>query len=38
LLTEEKYNTEEMKEIRRQQIEKAKAAGFFGIILGTLGR
>jgi diphthamide biosynthesis enzyme Dph1/Dph2-like protein len=37
-LTEERYATEEMKKIRREQIEKAKDAYNFGIILGTLGR
>jgi diphthamide biosynthesis enzyme Dph1/Dph2-like protein len=38
LLTEERYATEEMKLIRYEQIEKAKTAKRFGIILGTLGR
>lgn len=37
-LTEEVYKTEQMKEIRAEQIEKARDAKFFGIILGTLGR
>jgi diphthamide biosynthesis enzyme Dph1/Dph2-like protein len=37
-LTEEVYLTEEMKQIRSDQIEKAKSAKLYGIILGTLGR
>lgn len=37
-LTHEVYTTEEMKRIRYEQVQMAKDANFFGIILGTLGR
>jgi diphthamide biosynthesis enzyme Dph1/Dph2-like protein len=37
-MTEEVYETESMHKIRRNEIEKAKHAKFFGLILGTLGR
>ena len=37
-LTHEVYKTEEMRVIRAEQIEKAKDAPLYGIILGTLGR
>jgi diphthamide biosynthesis enzyme Dph1/Dph2-like protein len=37
-MTEEVYEIERMHEIRRKEIEKAKDARLFGIILGTLGR
>ena len=37
-LTHEVYTTEEMKKIRKGQIEIAKDGKLFGIILGTLGR
>ena len=36
--TEEKYEVDEMKTIRKAEVEKAKSAKMFGIILGTLGR
>jgi 2-(3-amino-3-carboxypropyl)histidine synthase len=37
-LTVEVYETEKMHVIRREEIEKAKSATLFGVILGTLGR
>ena len=36
--TKEIYNVEEMHAIRKAEVDKAKSASFFGIILGTLGR
>lgn len=36
--TEEKYDTEKMQKIRLSEVDKARDAKFFGIILGTLGR
>ena len=36
--TEEFYDVEAMKSIRKAEVEKAKSAKMFGIILGTLGR
>ncbi|ENN71436.1 2-(3-amino-3-carboxypropyl)histidine synthase subunit 1 [Dendroctonus ponderosae] len=36
--TYENYNHSEMEEIRKNCIEKAKHAGTFGVIMGTLGR
>ena len=36
--THEVYDTEQMMGIRKAEVEKAKAAKTFGIILGTLGR
>ena len=38
LKTDEKYEVDEMKTIRKAEVEKAKSAKMFGIILGTLGR
>lgn len=38
MLTEEKYRTEDMIALRRESIEQARKANYFGIILGTLGR
>lgn len=37
-MTHEVYNTVKMHEIRHNEVEKAKSAKVFGIILGTLGR
>lgn len=37
-LTEESYETTKMKDIRYSNIEKARSAKTFGIVLGTLGR
>lgn len=36
--TEEVYEVAKMHEIRKSEVEKAKNAEFWGIILGTLGR
>ena len=36
--THEIYDTEQMMGIRKAEVEKAKSAKMFGIILGTLGR
>lgn len=36
--TEEVYKVDKMMEIRKEQVDKAKSAQLFGIILGTLGR
>lgn len=36
--TLEAYDTEQMMTIRKAEVEKAKSAKMFGIILGTLGR
>lgn len=36
--TVESYNHARMRSIRKQAIEAAKSAKYFGIILGTLGR
>ena len=38
MITEEVYDTQSMHLIRRSEIEKAKHAKMFGLILGTLGR
>ncbi|OMJ16277.1 Diphthamide biosynthesis protein 1 [Smittium culicis] len=37
-LTREKYNHEEMFQVRKEAIEKGKKATKYGLILGTLGR
>ena len=37
-LTEEEYNLNKMRSIRSTEIEKAKIATHWGIVLGTLGR
>lgn len=37
-ITEEEYDYEKMKNIRKKEIERASSAKLFGIILGTLGR
>ena len=36
--TEEVYDVQAMQTIRKAEVEKAKSAKMFGIILGTLGR
>jgi len=36
--TREVYQTEKMKAIRKAEVDKAKSARVFGVILGTLGR
>ena len=36
--TEEVYKVDQMMAIRKDEVEKAKSAKLFGIILGTLGR
>jgi 2-(3-amino-3-carboxypropyl)histidine synthase len=36
--TEEVYDTVKMHEIRKSEVEKAKGAKLWGLILGTLGR
>lgn len=37
-LTEEEYDLTKMKAIRSSQIEEAKKAKKWGVVLGTLGR